>query len=283
MNKNIIILLAVILLLGTGCRTKKNDIVIVPDVQKNHLERLNLKGNVQNVITKQYVLLDSGINRLVATLIQNYSIDGYLKQAIVLNEHGDTARIRTIFYDNSAHETHWIECNLAGDTLEMCLYEYDINRFLAAEKYYSRDSLIYTLTYKCDGEGNVRSLTRNNGQFIVSNKMNYNELGLISRIDEYDPNGKLYKFITIEYDNYGDEVNRRAFKSENNLIEYTYTKYDEWGKLLKVIYEDRLHGNKETSEYNAHDVQGNWLKEDKTIADKPIHYIKERTITYYKP
>jgi len=283
MNKIIVILLTVIGLLNTACQTKKSKIVIVPDAQKNHLERLHLKGAVQNVITKQYLLIDSNTIQPIATLIQKYSIDGYLKQVLKLNEQGDTLRIRTVFYDNSAHETHWIECDVKGDTIETCLYEYDINQLLAGEKYYNHDSLIYTLTYQCDGEGNIRKLTRNNGQFSVSNIMYYNELGLISRIDEYDPNGKMYKFITIEYDNYGDEVNRRAFKSANNLIEYTYTKYDEWGKLLKVIYEDRLHGSKEACEYSAHDSHGNWLKEDKTIADKPVHYIKERIITYYKP
>jgi hypothetical protein len=282
MNRIIITLLAAILLLSTACQSKKNEIVIVPDVQKNHLERLHLKGDVQNVVTKQYLMLDSGFTRPIATLVQNYSLDGFLKQTIILDEQDDTVRIRTVFYDNSAHETLWIERNLTGDTLEMCLYEYDMNRLPAAEKYYNRDSLIYTITYKCDGEGNVRNLARNNGQFTVSNKMHYNESGLISRIDEYDPNGKLYKFVTIEYDNYGDEVNRKAFKSENHLIEYTYTKYDSTGKLMKIIYEDRLHGNRETSEYNFHDAQGNWLKEDKTVADKNIHYIKERTITYYK-
>ena len=91
--------------------------------------------------------------------------------------------------------------------------------------------------------------------------MYYNEHGLVERIEEYDPSGKMYKFFTIEYDNYGDEVNRRAYKNANDIIEYTYTQYDNEGLLQKVIFEDRLHHMREDRIYARHDAKGNWVEE----------------------
>ncbi|MDR2868615.1 MAG: hypothetical protein LBV46_03640 [Bacteroidales bacterium] len=280
MKKIIIVFLGCLIFLASACRSKKDEIVIVPDVQKNHLERNHIKGNVNIILTKQYLQQDSAALKLVSIVQQEYSLDGYLKRITSFSETYDTLLIRLIRYDDLAHETSWIEYVPHGDTIARCIYEYDENHFKSAEKYYQHDSLTLILNFKTDGEGNPIAMTRKNGEFLLTNKMYYNELGLINRIEEYDPNGKIFKYFTIDYDNFGDEVNRRAFKSANNLIEYTYTRYDRDGRLLKVIYEDQLHNNRETSEYSQHDARLNWLKEIRTVA-VGVQYVRERKITYF--
>ena len=123
-------------------------------------------------------------------------------------------------------------------------------------------------------------MVRHYDGYSVRNTSRYNAQGLLSRIDEYEPSGKLFKYVTIEYDNYGDEVNRRAFKGENDLIEYTYTQYQENGALRKVLFEDRLHHSKEQYEYAGHDQLHNWMSEMR-YQDNKLIYKRIRTYIYY--
>ena len=78
-----------VLLLLLGCKQKPAEIVIVPDSQKNHLQRNHVFGQVKEQVT--YTLLpsetymrndtispDSLAFDTVSMVVQHYSPDGYL-------------------------------------------------------------------------------------------------------------------------------------------------------------------------------------------------------------
>lgn len=279
------------LLLLSGCRHKMTEIVIVPDCQKNHLQRNHIFGNVKEMVT--YTLLpedkvpltdslcvDSLRFDTVSIVIQHYSKDGYLLDYYKLSARRDTLTVRVFNYHNDARADSWIEYYPGETDTVRCQYEYDMNDFLSAEKVYANDSLMSHVAYKTDGEGNVIEMVRYYDGYSVRNTSKYNAQGLLSRVDEFEPSGKLFKYVTIEYDNYGDEVNRRAFKGENDLIEYTYTQYRDDGALQKVLFEDRLHHSKEQYEYAGHDQQKNWTSELRS-KNKQLIYKRIRTYIYY--
>lgn len=284
------ILLSALLLLS-GCRQKPAEIVIVPDSQKNHLQRNHIFGQVKEVITytllpaEMYrctdsVSLDSLALDTVSIVIQQYSPDGYMLNYCKLTPDHDTVTVRFFKYHSDARTDQWVEFYPGSTDTVVCRHEYDMNDFLSAEKVYANDSLMQLTTYKTDGEGNVTEMVRHYNGYSVRNTSRYNAQGLLSRIDEYEPSGKLFKYVTIEYDNYGDEVNRRAFKGENELIEYTYTQYQEDGALKKVLFEDRLHHSKEQYEYGGYDQWHNWTVETRCNDNKLI-YKRIRTYIYY--
>lgn len=274
----------------TACRHKKAEIVIVPDVQKNHLQRNHIYGNVKETTT--YTLLSRSVALEDSTseqeavfdtawiFIQQYSKDGYLLSTCKLTPERDTLLFRTYQYHSDARPKFWKEIDYQLNTIVECQYEYDVNDFLSAEKIFADDSLMQTTTYKTDGMGNVTEMLRQYDGYALKNTSLYNADGLLSRIEEYDPSGKLYKYVTIEYDNYGDEVNRRAYKGANDLIEYTYTQYNQNGSLLKVIFEDRLHNSVEHYDYADYDQQKNWTVETRT-KDKKLIYKRIRNYIYY--
>ena len=279
------------LLLLSACSQKPAEIVIVPDNQKNHLQRNHIYGNVKELTTctllpdEQYVrsdslCLDSLRFDTVAIVIQHYSMDGYMLDYCKLSPQLDTLSLRVFSYHSDARPDCWTEFYPGSFDTLVCKYEYDMNDFLSAEKVYANDSLISNIAYKTDGAGNVVEMVRFYDGYSVRNTSKYNAQGLLSRVDEFEPSGKLFKYVTIEYDNYGDEVNRRAFKGENDLIEYTYTQYKQDGSLQKVLFEDRLHHSKEQYEYADHDAKKNWTSEVR-YKDKKLIYKRIRTYIYY--
>lgn len=274
------IFLAVIMLLLLSCKKKAEEIVIVPDAQKNHLQRNRLLGNVKTQQIETYILTEDSIKKILNSKLFHYSSDGFLTQYLILNEDNDTISERNISYNPNSTENYWIEKEKEAETFRKCQYKYDINGYLAGEQYFANDSLLYTVDYKTDGIGGIVEMKRNFPDYSIRNHYQYNSQGLVVRVDEYDPAGNLYKYITYEYDNYGDEVNRRAFKGKNQLIEYTYSQYDDDGKILKVIYEDCLHSIREIRTYSEHDANGNWGLEIYSRNNKNI-YFRKQTITYY--
>lgn len=274
-----------------ACKPKQAEIVIVPDVQKNHLQRNHVLGPVQTMVTYTLVanfdalqtdtlLADSVKFDTVSVFVQHYSPDGYLLSTVKLTPQGDTLSVKTFTYLSDARQDSWTELDYTENTSVCCRYEYDMNDFLSAEKLFYGDSMLMSVSYKTDGIGNVVEMVRNYGSYSIRNTSNYNEHGLVSRINEYDPSGKMYKYVTVEYDNYGDEVNRRAFKGANDLIEYTYTEYNQDGSLKKVLFEDRLHNSKEHYDYSGYDEHRNWTVETRT-KDKQMIYKRIRTYIYY--
>ena len=268
-----------------ACRRQKmQEIVITPDIEKTHLQRNHIFGQVKEIKQTVYAyaptdtLKENG--QMVSQSIQRYSADGYLTSVITLSETGDTLTVRQVTYDVNARELKWEERDQRGKLLESCLYEYDINHFKVGEKHYRNDTLLLHISYKTDGKGNAIEINQQFDSYSLRNTVQYNEHGLVTRIDEYEPNGKPFKYITIEYDNYGDEVNRRVFKSGGDLIEYTFKEYDNEGRLLKKIFEDRRHDMQEVYIYSQHDDHGNWTCEEITKLGN-IAFQRIREIIYY--
>jgi hypothetical protein len=267
----------------SGCKKKVKEIIIVPDAQKTHLQRSRLKGEVKTITTTTYYshskdsLTDDKISSIV---IHHYSSDGLLLKMITLDKKMDTVSVREVFYHSNGKEDKWVEYeNLFKRTLK-CQYNYDMNGFISGEDYFSQDTLKYSVLYKTDGLGGATEMIRKYPDYSIKNTFIYNEKGLIIKINEFDPEQKLFKFIIIEYDNYGDEVNRKVYRGDNNMIEYTFTQYDTYGKLIKVLFENRIHGLKDIKTYFDHDHKGNWNFEIFTSNSDTI-YFRKREINYY--
>ncbi|MBR6904927.1 MAG: hypothetical protein IKN32_08770, partial [Bacteroidales bacterium] len=145
---------------------------------------------------------------------------------------------------------------------------------------YQGDSLVMSFAHTTDGIGNAIRTVQNFGKLQTATENKFNEQGLVTQITEYEPDGKVFKTAKIEYDNYGDEVNRCVYKAGNQMIEYTYTEYAQDGRVRKVIYEDKLHHVKEFHYFFDYDANKNWQTEVCAV-DGRIVYVKQRKFDYY--
>ncbi len=280
--------------MGAACHRKPAPIEIIPDVDKNHLQRNHIFGNVKEIETSIFGLQEDSLTikdsaqALQWTLerqpdrifVHHYSYDGYMLDFYNITAANDTQLYRKYIYNDRAQISEWSETK--NDFISSKgKYSYDRNHFISGEKIYDGDSLVMSFAYKTDGVGNIISSTQDNQQFVTTTKYHYNEHGLVDRIEEYEPSGKVFKSATIEYDNYGDEVNRCVYKSGKQLIEYTYNKYEQDGRKIKTIYEDKLHRNKEVKYYTSFDSHKNWIIEY-GVSNNQLVSIRKRNINYYQ-
>ena len=95
------------LLLLSGCKRKPAEIVIIPDVQKNHLQRNHIFGQVKELCTytllpensvaqNDTLALDSLRFDTVSVMVQHYSPDGYLLDYCKMTPQGDTLAVRVL-------------------------------------------------------------------------------------------------------------------------------------------------------------------------------------------
>ena len=283
----------------SGCHRKPAPIVITPDIEKNHLQRNHIFGMVKELETVTfYMQADSlfvkdtaDVKKLMgfcdsicgitdrARSTQHYTADGWLLAFLKLSE-ADTLLRRAYTYDKEAKITNWEEYDGDGTMVTHGTYTYDRNGYLAGEQVYQGDSLVMSFSHTTDGIGNVIRTTQSFGGLQTKVENKYNELGLVTQITEYEPDGKVFKTVKIEYDNYGDEVNRCVYKAGNQMIEYTYTEYTQDGRVRKVIYEDKLHHIKEFHYFFDYDSHKNWQTEVCAV-DGQIVYVKQRKFDYY--
>ena len=284
----------------SGCRKKPAPIVITPDIEKNHLQRNHIFGKVKEFETKTfYVQRDSisvkdttNLKKLMALCDsicevsdrarsnQRYTADGWLLEFVKLSE-SDTILRRNYTYDKEAHITGWDEYDAVGAQVTHGNYTYDRNGFLVGEQIFQGDSMVMSFSHTTDGIGNAIRTMQSFGGLQTQTETKYNEQGLVKEIIEYEPNGKVFKTAKIEYDNYGDEVNRCVYKAGDQMIEYTYTEYAQDGRVRKVIYEDKLHHVKEFHYFFDYDANKNWQTEVCAV-DGRIVYVKGRTFEYYE-
>ena len=283
-NKELFLLFFILFLLITisfSCKRKTTKIVIIPDALKNHLQRARLFGNIKHIETNTYYYSDKdSLFILFNRTTQFYSSDGYLTQTIVFDKNNDTVSKKTVYYLPNAQENFWEKFDYKEHNLTKDTFLYDRNSFITERRILLNDSLLYKIQFKTDGIGSIIEMKRQLPDYHLTNKIYYNAHGLVERIEEYDPYNKLYKYFTIEYDNYGDEVNRRAFKTSNEIIEYTYTQYNDEGLLQKIIFEDRLHNLREDRIYTQHDATKNWVEEIVLHGNDTVRK-RVRNIEYY--
>ena len=210
---------------------------------------------------------------------QRYTSDGWLMEFIKLSE-SDTILRRNYTYDKEAHITGWEEYDADGAQVTHGNYTYDRNGFLVGEQIFQGDSMVMSFSHTTDGIGNAIRTVQTFGGYKTTLENKYNEQGLVTEIIEYEPNGKVFKTAKMEYDNYGDEVNRCVYKAGNQMIEYTYTEYAQDGRVRKVIYEDKLHHVKEFHYFFDYDANKNWQTEVCAV-DGQIVYVKQRKFEYY--
>lgn len=287
-------------MIAGGCKKKPEPIVIVPDIEKNHLERNHIFGKVKDLKTEIYNLqMDSlpvkdtsNLKKLLAVCdslcdvpdftssSQRYTSDGWLLEFVKHAHIGDAYR-RTYTYDQNARITSWEEYDYATKkVITRGTYLYDRNGFLVGEQVYQDDSLVMSFAHTTDGIGNAIRTVQTFGNLQTATENKFNEQGLVVQITEYEPDGKVFKTAKIEYDNYGDEVNRCVYKTGGQMIEYTYTEYAQDGRVRKVIYEDKLHHVKEYHYFFDYDKNKNWQTEVCAV-DGRIVYVKQRAFEYY--
>ena len=295
MNRYRLFLLLLCLLALVGCKKKPEPIQITPDIEKNHLQRNHIFGQVKSIQTSTYLMVDDSLTladttRLASLLkkrkpdivsYQQYTSDGFLTRFVKLDEHRDTLIRREYHYNDLAHPTRWEEYDSTGTQVTHGKYLYDRNHFLIGEQIYCGDSIAIAFSYTTDGIGNILTSSQSFGDVVTHTRNRYNEQGQVYKITECEPNGKVFKTVTIEYDNYGDEVNRCVYKSGNQMLEYTYNQYDQDGRQIKTIYEDRIHHRKESRMYMDFDPEKNW-KMEVLVEDNQIISVRKRKITYYQ-
>ena len=292
-----IFLLLSLMMMVAGCKKKPEPIVITPDVKKNHLQRNHIYGDVKYIKTDTYFLADDSImvedtanldkilkrRKPDLSTFQQYTSDGFLLKFAKLNQKKDTILKRDYHYNDLAMATQWEEYDSSGNMATHGKYLYDRNKFLCGEQVFhgDSDSIAIAFAYNTDGIGNIISSTQSLGDYTLHTQHKYNDMGQVVKITEYEPNGRVFKTVKLEYDNYGDEVNRCVYKSGNQMIEYTYNEYSQEGKQIKTIYEDKIHHLKETHYFFRHDRYCNWQIET-LVRDNQIISIRKRKITYYQ-
>ncbi len=290
------ILIATILLIivAGGCKKKPAPIVITPDIEKSHLQRNHIYGNVKEIRTLTYYLTEdslpisdtANVSKILRkrsadlSSFQKYTSDGFLLKFIKFNHNKDTLLQRNYHYNDLAHGTKWEEYDSTHTLVTHGKYLYDRNNFLIGEQIFQNDSIVIAFSYNTDGIGNITSSTQSVDNYTTHTENKYNEQGLVSKITEYEPNGKVFKTVTIEYDNYGDEVNRCVYKAGDQMIEYTYNEYSQEGRQIKTIYEDKLHHTKETHYFTDYDSFNNWQTEI-CVQNNQISFIRKRNLIYY--
>lgn len=271
-------------LLMLGCQRHKATITIVPDFAKTHLQQEHLYGNVHVVCDSMFYSPDNSdsirTEELLSVTVYRYSADGWLNQVVKMNSDGDTMSNRVMHYDSRAKLVKDELFDSTGICIEHTIYENDEHGFRVKEERYAGDSLVQTILYQNDGFGNLVGMTVQNAEYSMTRKYSNNELGLVVRVDEFDPDGKLFKYVTMEYDNYGDLVNRNVHRGDGQLREFTHIQYADNGSLLKNIYENKLTRVSEVREFSNHDSQRNWTRSLRKNSGK-IFFIISRNIEYY--
>ena len=271
-------------LLFVGCHRHKATITIVPDFAKNHLQREHIYGNVRTITDSIYFSPDGSDtirpDFLAVVTHYRYSADGWLNQVVKMNSDGDTMSSRVMYYDSNAKLVKDELFDSTGICIEHSLYENNEHGYRVKEERYSGDSLVQTLLYQNDAFGNLVGMTVKLSEYTLTRKYSNNEVGLAVRVDEFDPDGKLFKFVTLEYDNYGDLVNRIVHRDDGQIREFTHTQYADNGQLLKTVYENKLSRSNEVTEFSSHDNQKNWTRSLRKSEGR-TNYIVNRKIEYY--
>ena len=273
-----------ICLLVAGCHRHRDAITIVPDCAKNHLQREHIYGQVRMVTDSMFYSPDGSDTvrpeYLVSVVSYRYSADGWLNQVVKVSADGDTMSNRVMYYDSNAKLVKDELFDSAGVCIEHTLYENDEHGYRVKEERFSGDSLVQTLLYQNDAFGNLMCMTVKVSEYTLTRKYSNNEVGLAVRVDEYDPDGKLFKFVTLEYDNYGDLVNRNVHRDDGQIREFTHTQYADNGQLLKRVYENKLSRDNEVTEFSNHDAQRNWTRSLRKSGGR-AYYMVNRKIEYY--
>ena len=281
--KRILIYLCISILI-VGCHRSKPTITIVPDCAKNHLQREHLYGNVRTVVDSMFYSPHGSdtisADNLISVTAYRYSADGWLNQVVKMSADGDTMSNRVMHYDSNAKLVKDELFDSAGVCIERTIYENDEHGYRVKEQRFSGEKCLQTILYQNDAFGNLVGMTVETEQYTMTRKYSNNELGLVVRVDEYDPDGKLFKYVTMEYDNYGDLVNRNVHRDDGQLREFSHTQYADNGALLKVVNENKLSKVNEVREFSAHDSQRNWTRSLRKAAGT-ICFIVTRKIEYY--
>lgn len=273
-----------ICLLFAGCHRHKAAITIVPDFAKTHLQREHLYGNVRTVVDSMFYALGASdtanMQNLVSVTAYSYSADGWLNRLVMMSADGDTMSDRVMHYDNAAKLVKDELYDSSRNCIEYTLYENDERGFRIKEERFSGGTPVQTILYQNDAFGNLVGMTVKNAEYTLTRKYTNNEFGLVVRVDEYDPDGKLFKFVTMDYDNYGDMVNRNVHRDDGQIREFTHTQYADNGSLLKTVYENKLSKVTEVREFSNHDKQRNWTRSLRK-ADGKVMFVVKRNIEYY--
>ena len=144
--------------MGVACKPKETPIEIIPDIQKNHLQRNHLFGDVKEITTEKYIMVNNSDSiaeeKHLSTTIQKYSTDGLLTGIITLNQDKDTLFIEKIFYSKDAKVVSSQKTDQANKVIAETTYQYDRNGFKTEEKYIENDQVYMTILYKNDDKGN---------------------------------------------------------------------------------------------------------------------------------
>lgn len=269
-----------------GCHTRevRETATVVPMTMRPTAQTDNILGKVKCTVEKKYMnlgYLDSTV--LYAIHYQYFTKDGWLTDDVILNDVEDTVFHTHVTYSADGKMVRSDTYDSTGTLSEHVVYEVDAHGYRTKESVYQGDSLVREMLYQNDAYGNVLKTTvRTAYDIVMTYSYDASQPGLPVRIDEVGPDGTTFMYITIDYNQRGDVVNRRAFSGGGQEAENSHTQYGDKGELLKQTHQVTLKNlqKQDVSTFENHDKFGNWQKQVTKRQGVPYFEI-ERTIQYY--
>ncbi len=279
-------ILCILAVTFSACHSKESHdtTTIVPLSMQSTAQTDNILGQVKCTIEKKYMnigFMDSTV--LYAIHYQYFTKDGWLTDDVILNDVEDTVYHTHVTYNDAGKMVRSDTYDSTGTLTEHVIYEVDAHGYRTKESVYQGDSLVRELLYQNDAYGNALKTTVRTAYDIVMTYSYDSSLpGLPVRIDEAGPDGTTFMYITMDYNERGNVVNRRAFSGGGAEAESSHTQYGNKGELLKETHQVTLKNlqKQDVSTYEGHDKFGNWTKQSTKRQGVP-YFVIERTIQYY--
>ncbi|MFJ1492301.1 hypothetical protein [Capnocytophaga canis] len=180
--------------------------------------------------------------------------------------------------------------NADGGLIEKRICKYDTKKNNIETNVYNSDGVLKTkLTYKYDDKGNTIEINSYNseGGLEIKYTYKYDEKGnTIEKNEYYPPNSERAKFtistsIALSQMSVEDDKEEKVSNFDGSVEYRTTYKYDENGEIIeKKNYRSQSNLEKRTYTYE-YDKYGNWVKRITYKNDKP-KFIAEREIEYYE-
>lgn len=280
----LLLLIAVAALLFSCHGKKTEEVGVQPLAKQTTLQADGVMGKVKLIIEKKYMRIPTTDSvALYAIHYQYFNENGWILKDVITNDANDTIFNTHVTYNAQGIMVKRETCDSTHSITEHTDFQIDKNGYRIKETTYKGDSLATEITYKNDAAGNVLEMSVQTTNLCIL-KYTYDGpfYGLPTRIDQCGHDGRMFMYITMDYNDRGQLVNRRAFSANGAEVESSHSQYAENGALMKQTHELMLQSlqKRDLCTFENHDKYGNWLKQ-KMLRQGELHYIIERTIEYY--
>jgi len=252
--------------------------IVSPKVKKNHLKKMNLKGDVESVRDTVYKVVDN-FGKIKKGEID---LNSHENVSIVFNKFGNMIEKKSDFDVVNIFLRRYDEDDSNdgdfGEYLSKKIYIYNEKGDEIEQNWYYEGNLSSKQINKYNDKGMISesSIYKSDGTFVKKETYKYDNLGNRIEMKWYFQNGNLFLTYTYKYDTSGNKI---EWYSDGEKQTY---KYDEEGNNVEIFH---THSGKEpfatTFEYEF-DSLNNWIKRIE-YKNRIPQFIVVRTIKYFKP